>query len=83
MKITAMRIKADFSVPIPRLLREPQSRDRFIYPWDTMHVGQSFPVPKNVIIGHFRRQAWDAGRKFDRKFSVRKMKRGHRCFRVA
>lgn len=77
-----MLIKADNKVPPPKHATKGKPRGPWRYPWVTMEVGQSFLIPADVVISHFRRAAWDAGRKYDRTFSVRKVEDGYRCFRL-
>lgn len=74
-------IKIESGIPLPPDGRGLRGRAAE-YPWQKMKVGQSFLVPDGISIANFRRQAWDAGRKFDRKFSVRKVGKQFRCWRV-
>lgn len=46
-------------------------RIKFDFPWDTIKVGESFKVPKNVIkFGTLKPKASIAGKKLNKKFKV-------------
>ncbi len=77
------KVKIVSNIPIPKLDKRTLSKGApVIYPWAKMKVRDSFPVPPDVVINNFRRQAWDAGRKYKRKFSVLKFEGWYRCWRV-
>lgn len=72
--------KVDKGIPLPK----PQySGKRTRYPFEIMEVGDSFFAPQDVL-----RQTLDSGiqqaqRKLGFKFALRRVKGGHRIWRVA
>jgi len=74
-----MTIVVEKSIQHPGGVRRGWGR----YPWETMEVGDSFLVPEDVAIDSARSGATIAGRKHNRKFSIRKTDNGYRCWRIA
>lgn len=58
-------VRADSSKPVPRKRRGRPAK----YPWDSMAVGESFPM-KGLTIADAVRQYWAAGKRHGRKFTA-------------
>ena len=74
-----MLIKID-QVPLPDVVHGSGSTP--IYPWKTMKVGDSFLFRKSSS-KTCNAQAWAAGYRYRRKFAIRTMPEGIRCWRIA
>ena len=55
----------------------------FVYPWLTMKIGESFLFPIALSRGSASATATNAGKRYGRKFAVRKTDDGYRCWRIS
>ncbi len=73
-----MTIKIDENVPMPE---RAKARKHSIYPFDDMEISDSFFV-EGVKGREFCRFAYEAGKRFNKKFAVRSVEGGCRCWRI-
>ena len=67
-------------IPIRRSVPIPNKGRPKMYPWLVMELGDSFEFPKHVTYPD--KLAYNAGRRYGRKFSVRKVNGSFFCWRV-
>jgi hypothetical protein len=70
-----MEIKIEKDIPLP-----PERRSR--YPWNAMQVGDSFFVDNEVQGRKLRGAANAASKRLKKKFAVRRVTGGYRCWRI-
>ena len=68
-------MQVDKEIPIPK----PATGNKAKYPWETMEIGDSFLSVTRTM----RSIASSAGKRYGKKFVVRKCPEGFRIWRVA
>ena len=71
-------VATDPDIPMP-----PMHGGKLKYQWTTMEVGHSFLFPEYIGPDSAASQAHLAGKKYGRKFSVRRTADGFRCWRLS
>lgn len=78
-----MRTKLESGIPIPKnKVGKRVGKEKNLYYWDTMRIGQSFLFPSNVQDNSARSMAGQAGRRYRRVFTVRRCDDGLRAWRI-
>lgn len=79
--MTVPAIKIEKNVPLP--IRVRRGGRKTLYPWDVMDVNDSFVFPKTTKKATASSLAYRTGKISGKKFAIRDVAEGIRCWRLA